>query len=173
MNSSTLLDLIATTRQDLDTLRQSSDVYESGAMAELMYDVYRLGIELSASPKSGSDVALRQLLAEVASVLTERNVDLAYYPQTVVRQFRTSWEANEWEQLCIARSGIEFFMALFLESVLAEKVAAISTSAIDKFIRESGDEGYLSDDEIPLEIPLSHWWWWYPEKPQPRPASPA
>lgn len=173
MTSNTLQALLATTRKDLNALRQSSDVYESGAMEELMYDAYRLAIELSSSPESRSEVALRQLLAEVAAVIEERNVDLSYYPWTVVRQFRTSWEANEWEQLCIARSGIEFFMELFREGVLAERAAGIDTSELDEFIRESGGEGHLPDEAIPLEIPLSHWWWWYPEKPRPRSAASA
>ncbi|HLK99974.1 MAG TPA: hypothetical protein VK539_05280 [Myxococcaceae bacterium] len=173
MTSTTLQELIATTRKDLNDLRRSSDVYESGAMEELMYDAYRLAIQLSASPEARADVTLRQLLAEASSVIEERNVDLSYYPWTVVRQFRTSWEANEWEQLCIARSGIEFFMELFRESVLAERVAGIDTSEIDEFIRESGGEGHLPDEAIPPEIPLSHWWWWYPDKPRPRPVSPA
>lgn len=170
MTAAALKQMLEEARQKLDVLRRGGDGYENGAVAELMADTYQVGKVLAASPKLRSEGDLQRFLDETVSVLEKQRVDLTFFPLNVSHQFEGIWEANEWEQLCVIRSGLQFFVELFQETALAEHVASLDTSALDGLIRERGSEGYLSDDQIPPEIPLSHWWWWYPEPPRRRQA---
>jgi len=169
MTAAFLSQLLEPARPQLDALQQGDDGYTRGTVDGLMSVVYGLGKALSASPELRADAALQRFLDETASVLKARQVNLTHYPWTVVREFKGNWESNEWDQLCVARSGLQFFIDLFRDTALSEEVAAIDPGDMDEFIRELGtDEGYSTDDEIPLEIPASHWWWWYPEAPRHR-----
>lgn len=170
MRTEALTQILEGASRTLNVLRQGGDGYENGAVAELMADTYLVGTVLAASPKLRSEIDLQRFLDETVSVIEKQGVDLTFFPLDVLHQFEGIWEANEWERLCVVRSGLQFFIELFQETALAEHVASIDTSAIDGLIRERGSEGYLSDDQIPPEIPLSHWWWWYPEPPRRRQA---
>lgn len=170
MTADALTQILDTGHRILDFIRQRNDVYDDGGMEELMLDVYELGRAISASPELRSNAAVQQFLEETTSVLMSKGyVALSFYPPSVTLRFEDNWEGDEWEQLCIARSGIEFFIELFRETALSEEAASMDTREMDAFIRARGDEGHLSDDEIPPEIPLAHWWWWYPEAPRSRP----
>jgi hypothetical protein len=169
MTSDLLSQLLRSARRHLDALLQGDNGYKHGSVNGLMTVAYRLGQALSADPGFCTDAAVRQFMDETASVLKARQVDLTYYPATLMLEFRGNWETNEWEQLCAARSGIQFFIDLFRDTALSDEVGSIDVGDIDEFIRERGtDEGYSADEEIPSEIPASHWWWWFPQPPRRR-----
>jgi hypothetical protein len=169
MTSDSLIKTLEVGRRVLGVLRQGDDRDVTSAIENLMYSAYDLGKAISASPELLSNVELQRFLDEAVSVLKDRYMDLSFYPWTVVHRLEGSWEGDEWVQLCIARSGLQFFIDLFRETSISEVVTAVDASDIDEFIRNRGkDEGYVPNGEIPPEIPLSHWWWWYPEAPPPR-----
>lgn len=174
MMSESLTPIMENARWHLDALSRGEDGYENGAIEGLMSVAYQLGKVVSASPELLSERAVQRFLGETAAVINEQNVDLSFYQLPVLHRFEGIWESNEWEQLCVTRSGIQFFVDLFRETALADDVAAINASDIDELIRKRGnDEGYLPDEKIPPEIPLSHWWWWYPKPPRRRQDSQA
>lgn len=137
-----------------------------GALAEQRWDdffddVYELGKLLVVEPRLTATPELTQFVEDSVPALREHHVDLMFFPGSVVRRFHGIWEGPEWEQLCVARSGLQFFVDLF-SGALADNLADFDTGYVDELIRERGHEGHLADDEIPRGIPRSHWWWWYP-----------
>lgn len=170
MTSETLTRALEHARRDLATLASSEQDSEDAtdALAELLDDLYDVGKALGASAGLRTSPELQRFLEEAIPVLKARQGDLLLRPWKIRYRFQGIWEDDEWIQLLVARSGLQFFIELFRETALAENVAELDTSDVDEFIRERGNEGNLTDEQIPPELPASHWWWWYPKEPRPR-----
>lgn len=154
MTDPALSPLLGRLRHDLSE-RQWSDFFD---------DIYHLGLALGIEPRLGVDPELARFIEDTVPVLREHHVDLMFFPGEVVRRFQGIWEYNEWERLCAARSGLQFFVDLFGKTALAENLSDFDTGYVDDLIREMGREGHLTDDEIPHGVPRSHWWWWHPRQ---------
>jgi hypothetical protein len=137
-----LLEVLARARRDLAE-RHWDDLFD---------DVYDLGKLLVVEPRLGAAPELTQFVEDSVPALREHHVDLMFFPGSVVRRFRGIWEDREWEQLCVARSGLQFFVDLF-RSALADNLSDFDIGYVDELIRERGHEGHLADGEIPRGNP--------------------
>lgn len=78
---------------------------------------------------------------------------------------------NEWRtKVCSQRSEFEAFNEIYKQTPYKKHIELYETDDledIDEKIKQVGDiEGGLSQELIPNDMPLSHWWWWYPNEPQ-------
>lgn len=63
---------------------------------------------------------------------------------------------NEWDRVCIQRTNIEAFNAMFQE------IVSIDIEDIEDQMQRRKQTGVTlsSADLIPQNTPRSHWWWW-------------
>lgn len=158
--------LIAEARQDLDTLRAAGDDPDP-ALAYLLDDLYRIGLAIEREPSHRVSPDLRRFIDDSAAVFYDRSTALLFQPNLIVQRFRDTWIDDEWRQLCAARSGLQFLIDLYPNTLIDDFLPLLEADYVDDFIRRQGHEGHLYDNEIPRSIPQSHWWWWYPEPPRP------
>jgi hypothetical protein len=69
------------------------------------------------------------------------------------------WDRN-WQKICERRSSIEFFFENFNTEKINSLREEVEMPEIDDKLKEWADkEGGLKEDQIPRNIPESHWWW--------------
>jgi hypothetical protein len=85
-------------------------------------------------------------------------VDLGFAAETLRRELAYEWTPATFENVAAWRSG--------LQAIMDATGVDADVAAVDEALRRSGDEGFLSPDEIP-NVPPSHWWWWLPHDPPP------
>jgi hypothetical protein len=160
-------ELVEQAHRDLDLLARavSGSPGAADALEAVLDDSYGLGKAVTAAPALYDSLELRRFLHDAVPVIKEHHVDLMFHPMRLVHRFEDEWQGDEWEQLCVSRSALQFFADLFRDTPLADNLAGLESAFVDDFIRSKGHEGHLSDSEIPVEIPAAHWWWWYPEAP--------
>jgi hypothetical protein len=154
-------------RADLHMLRsqvQSEASYH--LVEEFLLDMYHLGLEIDDTPALLNSPELNVFLNETAPDLSQVSDALLLYPYSLLSKFQCVWIYDEWKQLCLLRSALQFFLDFYRETILAPVIQAINITELDSMIREWGElEGYLAPSEIDPRIPQSHWWWWAPEPP--------
>jgi len=74
---------------------------------------------------------------------------------------------NEWYELSMRRSAIQFAIDDYAGPPVAAEISAEDVEELDGELRELGkhdEQGPIDPADIPQGLPDSHWWWHYPEQ---------
>ncbi|MCY1059054.1 hypothetical protein [Nannocystis sp. SCPEA4] len=133
-------------------------------VADLLHDVYTLGLAWSGDPALRGEVFAR--LAPVwRHFADEGPFELEMFAARVSSSALI--DAEGWVGPCRRRSALAFFVDLAgaeLELTRLEEDLA----DVDETLRELATrEGYLRDEERDPGVPREHWWWWAPDRSGP------
>jgi hypothetical protein len=110
-------------------------------------------------------------LRESADLLTWITFDIGIFISEINQALRELFYSDEWFGICRNRSAVEALRELYQNTNLGEHLSVepnlsdLDTRDLDGEIRLKGEEGFLSQEQIPAGIPSSHWWWWLPYVP--------
>ncbi len=122
-----------------------------------------IGQALERQPQLSESEPVGSFLKETEAHLDRLLLVVNLFVVQTTNILTSSWESEEWIEVCKRRSAIEFLRQLFS---ISETEEFLDTEEVDELLRTRGrDEGYLKESLIPEGIPPSHWWWWYPRSP--------
>lgn len=152
-------------------LREPAPVADGHPLATKIMDaVYELGMALRREPSLREAPEFQRFIAESTELLTHPFVSMPlwFWPAQRESYIRGRWEGEDWRLYCELRSSMEFLREVYRDTPYVETLEKIGFEDFDADAREWGRrEGGLKDEEIPDDMPASHWWWWYPSPPRP------
>ena len=100
--------------------------------------------------------------------------ELDDYVSEIEDRLRTTFYDNEWADIiCLRRSAVEAVKEMYRGTAFEEfyegenpEALILDTEDLDDSLEiQGGKRGGLKEEDIPREIPASHWWWWSPDEP--------
>jgi hypothetical protein len=133
---------------------------------EVMLAVYHFGRALETGEET--DASARELAAASAPLVHRVTGPLGLFARRIPERFSYGWQPEEWEDVCRARSALEFLLELYGPGETADWLRSqIEPDADDDLLRtRCPEEGLVPPAEVPPGIPRSHWWWWCPALPE-------
>ena len=173
------LELILRFLQETEQIRESQPVTETGSQRKQLADqfmsryyyLYRL---LRNNPNLRLDLKYKDFIAESQYLLKGLTFELNRYVNKLEDRLRTAFYDNEWAGIiCPGRSAVEAVKEMYRGTAFEEFYEGDNPDALDLNTEDLDDdlesfshkEGYLKENQIPREIPASHWWWWSPNEP--------
>ena len=141
---------------------------------QFMSRYFELYLVLRSNPSLKLDKKYENFIEQSQYFLTHLTFELNHYVIEIENRLRTIFEYNEWEAIiCQRRSAVEAVKEMYRDTSFEEfyegensEALILDTEDLDDSIEmKAHKEGYLKEDQIPKEIPTSHWWWWSPEEP--------
>ena len=135
------------------------------------YYLYKL---LRNYPDLKFDSEYKDFIKQSEDILGYLTTDLNRYISELEDRTGSIFYSNEWEGIiCPRRSAIEAVKEMYRGTSFERvyegddpEILDLDTEELDELIEMKGEkEGYLKENQIPREIPASHWWWWSPNEP--------
>lgn len=139
-----------------------------------MAGYFELYLLLRNNPDLKLDSKYKNFIEESQNILGYLTSDLNHYISELEYKTGSTYYGNEWEEIvCLSRSAIEAVKEIYRGTEFEKiyegddpEILDLDTEDIDDLIEmRAHKEGYLKEEDIPREIPTSHWWWWSPEEP--------
>ena len=173
------LELISRFLNEAKRIRKSKSLTEIGSETEQLIDhsmskYLRLYLLIRNDPKLKLDSKYKDFIAESQYLLKGLTFELNRYVSEIEDRLRTTFYDNEWEGIiCRSRSAVEAVKEMYRGTAFEEFYEGDNPEALDLNTEDLDDdlesfshkEGYLKEEDIPREIPASHWWWWSPNEP--------
>ena len=161
------------------TIRRTKSVderwEEMKKLTNLFMDGYfELYLLIRNNPDLKLDDKYQEFIEQNQYYLSHLTSELDDYVSRIEDRLRTTFYDNEWEAIiCRGRSAIEALKELYCGTSFEEfyegdnpDALILDTEDLDDDLESfSHKEGYLKEEDIPREIPTSHWWWWSPNEP--------
>ena len=141
---------------------------------EFMRRYFELYLLLRNNPNLKLDTKYKDFIAESQYFLKGLITELNHYIGEIEDRLRTTFYDNEWEAIiCKRRSAVEAVKELYRGTSFEEiyegddpEALEFDTEDLDDSLEiQGGKRGGLKEEDIPREIPASHWWWWSPDEP--------
>ena len=139
-----------------------------------MYKFFELYLALRNDPSLKLNSKYKDFIIESQYFLRGLGSEIDRYIGEIEDRLRTTFYSNEWKEIiCPSRSAIEAVKEIYRGTSFEERYEGddpeslfLDTEDLDDDLESfSHKEGYLKEEDIPREIPASHWWWWSPNEP--------
>ena len=141
---------------------------------QFMSRYFELYLLLRSNPNLKLDPEYKEFIAESQYPLKGLTFELNHYVSEIEDRLRTTFYDNEWADIiCLRRSAVEAVKELYRGTAFEEFYEGDNPDALDLNTEDlddsleiqGGKRGGLKEEDIPREIPASHWWWWSPDEP--------
>lgn len=141
---------------------------------QFMSRYFELYLLLRNDPDLKLNSKYKDFIAESQYLLRGLTSELNRYITKIENRSKTTFYDNEWGGIiCPSRSAVEAIKEMYRGTSFEEFYQESSPYALDLDTEDLDDtlemrahkEGYLKEEDIPREIPASHWWWWSPNEP--------
>ena len=142
--------------------------------SQFMSRYFELYLVLRNNPNLKLDSKYKDFIEQSQYLLKGLTFELNRYVSKLEYRTGSIYYDNEWEAIvCTRRSAIEAVKEMYRGTAFEEfyegdnpEALDLNTEDLDELIEMRGEkEGYLKENQIPREIPASHWWWWSPDEP--------
>lgn len=139
--------------------------------SQFMRRYYYLYLLLRNNPSLKLDSSYNSFIAESQDILGYLTFELNRYVSQLEDRTSSTFYNDEWEGIvCRGRSAIEAVKEIYRGTSFEKiyegsdpEILDLDTEDLDELIEmRAHKEGYLKEEDIPREIPASHWWWWSP-----------
>ena len=139
-----------------------------------MSEYFKLYLMLKDNSNLKLDEKYKNFVEQSQFFLKGLTSELDRYVIGLENRLRSTFYSDEWETvICPGRSAVEAVKEIYRGTSFEEfyegensEALILDTEDLDLSIEmRAHKEGYLKEDQIPKEIPTSHWWWWSPEEP--------
>ena len=139
-----------------------------------MIEYLQLYLLLRNNPDLKLDSKYKDFIEQSQYLLKGLVFELNDYVNETEDRLRTTFYDNEWADIiCLRRSAVEAVKEMYRGTAFEEfyegddpEALEFDTEDLDDDLESfSHKEGYLKENQIPREIPASHWWWWSPNEP--------
>lgn len=118
-----------------------------------MSSTYEIGIE---KEKANENREFSEYITKTQALVSEMEHRIHFYIKNIDRMMNHTFYANEWREICMKRSAVEFLKEFYINAHLDREYIQY----LDDRILETGErEGKLPKSDIPDTIPDAHWWW--------------
>ena len=141
---------------------------------QFMRRYFQLYLLLRNNPNLKLDTMYKDFIVKSEDILGYLTSELNRYIWELEDRAGSIFYSNEWEGIiCPRRSAIEAVKEMYRGTSFERvyegddpEILDLDTEELDELIEMKGEkEGYLKENQIPREIPASHWWWWSPNEP--------
>ncbi len=154
------IDQIDLTLKELQGQSDPTNASNIDIVNRLMEGIFQLGIHLINHETANPQVTER-LHAQAEALFTKLNF-VDYYLILNERKLHGA-NAARWPAICYARSSLQFLIEVYSETRLPNDPNGYTEDELEDFdeiMRQVYTEvGGVKTEDIPIEIPESHWWW--------------
>ena len=173
------LELILSLLKETEKIKKALPATERGNETErltnqFMNRFFELYLSLRNNPSLKLDDKYQDFIEQSQYLLRGLTSELNDYISELEDWLRTTFYYNEWERIiCKGRSAVEAVKEIYRGTSLEQFYQESSPYALDLDTEDlddsleiqGGKRGGLKEEDIPREIPASHWWWWSPDEP--------
>ena len=175
----THLELILHDLERTKAMAKANSATETGSKIKLlteqfMKEYFNIYLLLRNDPDLKLDSRYKDFIEQSQHLLRSLTYKLNNYIRELEDRTGSIFYGNEWKEVvCKGRSAVEAIKEMYRNTAFEEiyegsdpETLEFDTEELDELIEMRGEkEGYLKENQIPREIPASHWWWWSPNEP--------